>query len=322
MSSPIEQALARAQEAGLNLVEVNPMAKPPVCKIMDYGRFKYEEKKKANEAKKKQVVVKLKEVKLRPKTEEHDYETKVRHAREFLEEGNKAKITIMFRGREITHRELGSAILDDVVADLKDVAVVEQPPRMEGKADVHDHRAQRQGRAEGPRRAAPAPSAPDGEGEGGAQGHPPRRAAPARGPRVTAVPPAAPRPPRRRASAGPVVTPRAARAPRTAEPPKPTLKRRPPSIHECAGLTLGSRARYVPRPFPEGRHAQAEDPQRREEALPGEEERQGEARPRLRQALHVREDAGSEAPQPRHWSPGAAMDAKKVIKELFPYGAN
>lgn len=109
------------------------MAKPPVCKIMDYGRFKYEEKKKANDAKKKQIVVKVKEIKLRPKTEEHDYETKVRHAREFIEEGNKAKITIMFRGREITHRELGTAVLDDVVNDLKEVAIIEQPPRMEGK---------------------------------------------------------------------------------------------------------------------------------------------------------------------------------------------
>lgn len=130
---PTEVALAKAQAEGLNLVEVNPMSKPPVCKIMDYGRFKYEEKKKANETKKKQVVVKIKEVKLRPKTEEHDYETKVRHVREFLEEGNKAKITIMFRGREITHRNLGTQILDDVVADLKDVAVVEQTPRLEGK---------------------------------------------------------------------------------------------------------------------------------------------------------------------------------------------
>ena len=130
---PTEVALAKAQADGLNLVEVNPMSKPPVCKIMDYGRFKYEEKKKANETKKKQVVVKIKEVKLRPKTEEHDYETKVRHVREFLEEGNKAKITIMFRGREITHRNLGTQILDDVVADLKDVAVVEQTPRLEGK---------------------------------------------------------------------------------------------------------------------------------------------------------------------------------------------
>lgn len=130
---PTEVALAKAQAEGLNLVEVNPMSKPPVCKIMDYGRFKYEEKKKANDAKKKQVVVKVKEVKLRPKTEEHDYETKVRHVREFLEEGNKAKITIMFRGREITHRNLGTAILDDVVLDLKDIAVVEQTPRLEGK---------------------------------------------------------------------------------------------------------------------------------------------------------------------------------------------
>ena len=109
------------------------MSKPPVCKIMDYGRFKYEEKKRANEAKKKQVVVKVKEIKLRPKTEDHDYETKVRHVKEFLEEGNKAKITIMFRGREITHREIGTRVLDDVVQDLKEVAVVEQTPRLEGK---------------------------------------------------------------------------------------------------------------------------------------------------------------------------------------------
>jgi translation initiation factor IF-3 len=117
----------------MDLVEVNPTAKPPVCKIMDYGKFKYEEKKKASEAKKKQVVVHLKEVKLRPKTEEHDYEFKVRNIKRFLEEGNKAKVTIVFRGREITHKELGSAILDDVNKDLKDVAVVEQMPRMEGR---------------------------------------------------------------------------------------------------------------------------------------------------------------------------------------------
>ncbi|HZA51184.1 MAG TPA: translation initiation factor IF-3 [Myxococcaceae bacterium] len=129
----IEQALARAQEEGLDLVEVNPMSKPPVCKIMDYGKFKYEEKKKASEAKKKQVVVHLKEVKLRPKTEEHDYEFKVRNVKRFLEEGNKARITIMFRGREITHREQGQHILEDVVKDTKDVGVVEQAPRMEGR---------------------------------------------------------------------------------------------------------------------------------------------------------------------------------------------
>jgi translation initiation factor IF-3 len=117
----------------MDLVEVNPMAKPPVCKIMDYGRFKYEEKKRASEAKKKQVVVHLKEVKLRPKTEDHDYEFKVRNVKRFLEEGNKARITIMFRGREITHKEIGQQILDDVVKDVKDVGVVEQVPRMEGR---------------------------------------------------------------------------------------------------------------------------------------------------------------------------------------------
>ncbi|MGQ0508402.1 MAG: translation initiation factor IF-3 [Myxococcaceae bacterium] len=129
----IEAALAQAGEAGLDLVEVNPMAKPPVCKIMDYGKFKYEEKKKASEAKKKQVVVHLKEVKLRPKTEEHDYDFKIRNVKRFLEEGNKARITIMFRGREITHKELGQQLLDDVVKDTKEIGVVEQTPRMEGR---------------------------------------------------------------------------------------------------------------------------------------------------------------------------------------------
>jgi translation initiation factor IF-3 len=129
----IEAALEKAQELGMDLVEVNPMAKPPVCKIMDYGRFKYEEKKRASEAKKKQVVVHLKEVKMRPKTEEHDYEFKVRNVKRFLEEGNKARITIMFRGREITHKELGQALLEDVIKDVKEVGVVEQVPRMEGR---------------------------------------------------------------------------------------------------------------------------------------------------------------------------------------------
>ncbi len=109
------------------------MAKPPVCKIMDYGKFKYETKKKANEAKKKQAVVSLKEVKLRPKTEDHDYDFKVKNIRRFLEDGDKARVTIMFRGREITHKEIGQRILQDVISDLKDVAVVETAPRMEGR---------------------------------------------------------------------------------------------------------------------------------------------------------------------------------------------
>lgn len=129
----LEQALSKAAEEGHDLVEVSPLAKPPVCKIMDYGKFKYEAKKKAAEAKKKQVVVKLKEVKLRPKTEEHDYDFKVKNIRRFLEEGDKARVTIMFRGREITHKDIGQKILQEVVVDLKDVAVVEQSPRMEGR---------------------------------------------------------------------------------------------------------------------------------------------------------------------------------------------
>ncbi len=130
---PLEAALDRARNEGLDLVEISPMASPPVCKIMDYGKFKYEEKKKASESKRAQLTVQLKEVKLRPKTDEHDYEFKVRNMRRFLEEGNKAKVVIQFRGREITHREQGTAILDDVAKDLKEVGVVEQPPRMEGR---------------------------------------------------------------------------------------------------------------------------------------------------------------------------------------------
>ena len=130
---PLEVALARAGDEGLDLVEISPMARPPVCKIMDYGKFKYETKKKAGEAKKKQVVVQLKEVKLRPKTDEHDYDFKVKNVRRFLEEGNKARVTIMFRGREITHKEIGQKILQDVANDVKEVGIIEQAPRQEGR---------------------------------------------------------------------------------------------------------------------------------------------------------------------------------------------
>jgi translation initiation factor IF-3 len=130
---PLEAALERSRAEGLDLVEISPMATPPVCKIMDYGKFKYEEKKKASESRRAQVTVQLKEVKLRPKTEEHDYEFKVRNMRRFLEEGNKAKVVIQFRGREIVYRAQGTAILEDVQKDLQDVAVVEQPARMEGR---------------------------------------------------------------------------------------------------------------------------------------------------------------------------------------------
>jgi translation initiation factor IF-3 len=130
---PIDQALARAQEEGMDLVEVSPLAKPPVCKIMDYGKFKYLEKKKQSEAKKKQVVVQLKEVKFRPRTEEHDYEVKLKKIREFLGEANKARVTVMFRGRELSHRELGHKVLQRIIEDMKEMAVIESVPRMEGR---------------------------------------------------------------------------------------------------------------------------------------------------------------------------------------------
>jgi translation initiation factor IF-3 len=129
----IDQALQKAQEEGMDLVEVSPLAKPPVCKIMDYGKFKYLEKKKQNEAKKNQVVVLLKEIKFRPRTEEHDYNVKIKKVREFLEDSNKARITVMFRGREMSHRELGQKVLQEIIEDLKDVAVIEAAPRMEGR---------------------------------------------------------------------------------------------------------------------------------------------------------------------------------------------
>jgi translation initiation factor IF-3 len=129
----IDQALSKAQEEGMDLVEVSPLAKPPVCKIMDYGKFKYLEKKKQNEAKKNQVVVLLKEIKFRPRTEEHDYNVKIKKVREFLEDSNKARITVMFRGREMSHRELGQKVLQEIIEDLKDVAVIEAAPRMEGR---------------------------------------------------------------------------------------------------------------------------------------------------------------------------------------------
>jgi translation initiation factor IF-3 len=129
----IEAALAAAQETGFDLVEISPTAKPPVCKIMDYGKFKYDEKKRAAQAKKKQFIVQVKEVKLRPKTDDHDYDFKVRNVRRFLEEGNKAKLTLMFRGREIVHKDIGQKVLMRVVDDLKDLAIVEQTARMEGR---------------------------------------------------------------------------------------------------------------------------------------------------------------------------------------------
>lgn len=130
---PIEQALQAAYDMHLDLVEVAPEARPPVCRIMDYGKYRYEQAKKAREAKKKQTIIELKEIKLRPKTEEHDFQFKARHAERFLKEGNKAKVTMMFRGREVIRMDRGKALLDRLVETLKDVAVVEQAPKIEGR---------------------------------------------------------------------------------------------------------------------------------------------------------------------------------------------
>ena len=129
----LNSALQAADEQGLDLVEVSPTAKPPVCRIMDYGKYKYQQSKRAAEAKKKQVRVEIKEVKMRPKTDEHDYLFKVKNARRFLGDGNKVKVTIMFRGREVTHPEFGRRILERVAKDLEDIGQVESYPRMAGR---------------------------------------------------------------------------------------------------------------------------------------------------------------------------------------------
>jgi translation initiation factor IF-3 len=129
----LNSALQAADEQGLDLVEVSPTAKPPVCRIMDYGKYKYQQSKRAAEAKKKQVRVEIKEVKMRPKTDEHDYLFKVKNARRFLGDGNKVKVTIMFRGREVTHPEFGRRILERVAKDLEDIGLVESYPRMAGR---------------------------------------------------------------------------------------------------------------------------------------------------------------------------------------------
>ena len=128
-----QQALQTAMSLGLDLVEVAPEANPPVCRIMDYGKYRYEQSKKAKDAKKKQTVIQIKEIKMRPKTDEHDLQFKTRHIEKFLKEGNKAKITMIFRGREVMHTSLGRKLLDKVAEDLKDSAVIEQLPRLEGK---------------------------------------------------------------------------------------------------------------------------------------------------------------------------------------------
>jgi translation initiation factor IF-3 len=172
----IRDAIRAAREKGLDLVEVAATADPPVCRIIDFGKFQYEAKKKANEATKKQVTITVKEVKFRPGTDDHDYDYRMKHAREWLEGGDKVKATIWFRGREMTHRELGARILEKLEKDLIEVGEVEARPRMEGnqmfiilgpkrhKGAKADHPAPQAGQPSAPRsvatQAAPATVAP------------------------------------------------------------------------------------------------------------------------------------------------------------------
>jgi translation initiation factor IF-3 len=131
-----EQAMRLAEEEGLDLVEISPNATPPVCKIMDFGKFKYEQQKRESEAKKKQKIIEVKEVKFRPNTDTHDYDVKMRNVMKFLEKGDKVKVTLRFRGREMAHQNLGRELLERVAADVEGLGKVENMPKMEGRQMV------------------------------------------------------------------------------------------------------------------------------------------------------------------------------------------
>jgi len=130
---PTREAMARAVDAGLDLVEISPNADPPVCKILDYGKFKYENQKKKNEAKKRQKVIEVKEIKVRPNIDDHDYAVKMRNCHRFLQDGDKVKVTLRFRGREMAHQDLGMKVLHRIRDDMAELAKVEQLPKMEGR---------------------------------------------------------------------------------------------------------------------------------------------------------------------------------------------
>lgn len=132
----VQEGLRRAEAAGLDLVEVSPGAEPPVCKILNYGKYKYEMQKKANEARKKQKVIEVKEIKIRPTIGDHDYEVKLRNAKRFLEDEDKVKVTLRLRGRELAHQDLALQVLHRFKADLSELAKVEQEPKMEGKQAI------------------------------------------------------------------------------------------------------------------------------------------------------------------------------------------
>lgn len=130
---PLREGLRMAQEKELDLVEISPNAKPPVCRIMDYGKFKYEQSKREKEARKKQKIISVKEVKIRPNIEDHDLEVKTKNALKFLKEGDKVKVTLMFRGRELAHAELGKQLLNKMAESAKELAIVERLPKVEGR---------------------------------------------------------------------------------------------------------------------------------------------------------------------------------------------
>lgn len=132
----VAEGLRMADQVGLDLVEISPAAKPPVCKVLDYGKYRYEAQKKANEARKKQKVIQIKEIKLRPTIDKHDLEIKIKHIREFLADGDKVRVTLRFRGREMDHTDLGMQVIGRVQEQLKDDCKVEQSPKMEGKQIV------------------------------------------------------------------------------------------------------------------------------------------------------------------------------------------
>ena len=150
---PVDQAIGKAREADLDLVEVAPNERPPVCRIMDFGKYQYQEQKRAREAKKHQKVIDVKEIKFRPKVDEHDYQFKKKHIERFLADGDKVKATIFFRGREMAHPEIGRRILERLIEDLTDVAIAETSPRQEGN-QMHTILSQRAGKKPAARKEA------------------------------------------------------------------------------------------------------------------------------------------------------------------------
>jgi translation initiation factor IF-3 len=205
------EALRIAEEGGLDLVEVSPKAMPPVCKIMDYGKFKYENAKKTKDARKHQSTTTTKEIKFRPKTDDHDFDFKVKHIRRFLMEGNKAKLVVIFRGREIVHPETGQDVLKRVVEVTNDIAQVEQTPMMEGRRMLMII-APRVGRISPPQ---PRPAAPAG----------------APSPAGPAAAPQAPRPaaPPTQASPSSSPSPSSPRPPQASSAPRPGVQVKPPT---------------------------------------------------------------------------------------------